>query len=85
MTITEVRGCGRQKGHTEFYRGTEYTPNFLSKLKIEIAVPSDQVEKVIEAIVEAARTGEIGDGKIFVFEMEHAVRIRTGEADEAAL
>jgi nitrogen regulatory protein P-II 2 len=85
MTVTEVRGYGRQKGHTEFYRGTEYTPNFLPKLKIEIAVKSDQVEQVIEAIIEAAKTGEIGDGKIFVFDMEHAVRIRTGEADEAAL
>ena len=85
MTATEVKGYGRQKGRTETYRGTDYTPNFLPKLKIEIAVKSDQVEKVIEAIIGAARTGEIGDGKIFVFDMERAVRIRTGEADEAAL
>jgi nitrogen regulatory protein P-II 2 len=85
MTVTEVRGYGRQKGRTEIYRGTEYTPNFLPKLKIEIAVKSDQVDKVIEAIVGAAKTDEIGDGKIFVFGLEHAVRIRTGETDEAAL
>lgn len=85
MTVTEVRGYGRQKGHTEIYRGTEYTPKFLPKLKIEIAVKSDQVDKVIEAIVGAAKTDEIGDGKIFVFALEQAVRIRTGETDEAAL
>ena len=85
LTVTEVKGYGRQKGHTEIYRGAEYTANFLPKLKIDVAVPSDKVEKVTEAIVGAAKTGEIGDGKIFVFGLEHAVRIRTGETDETAL
>jgi nitrogen regulatory protein P-II 2 len=85
MTVTETRGYGRQKGHTEIYRGAEYTANFLPKLKLEIAIPSDQVDKVTEAIIGAAKTGEIGDGKIFVFDLEHAVRIRTGETDETAL
>jgi nitrogen regulatory protein P-II 2 len=85
MSVTETKGYGRQKGHTEIYRGTEYTANFLPKLKIEVAVPSDQVDKVTEAIIGAAKTGEIGDGKIFVFGLEHAVRIRTGETDETAL
>jgi nitrogen regulatory protein P-II 2 len=85
LTVTETKGYGRQKGHTEIYRGTEYTANFLPKLKIEVAVPSDQVDKVTEAIIGAAKTGEIGDGKIFVFGLEHAVRIRTGETDETAL
>jgi nitrogen regulatory protein P-II 2 len=85
LTVTEVKGYGRQKGHTEIYRGTEYAVNFLPKVKIEVAVSADQVEKVIEAINGSAKTGQIGDGKIFVFTLEHAVRIRTGETDVAAL
>ena len=85
MTITEVRGHGRQKGHTEIYRGTEYAVSFLPKMKIEVAVDTNQVEKVIDAISKAAKTGQIGDGKIFVFGLDHAVRIRTGETDAAAL
>ena len=85
LTVTEVKGYGRQKGHTEIYRGTEYAVNFLPKIKIEVAVASDQADKVVEAIIAAAKTGQIGDGKIFVISLEHAVRIRTGEADAAAL
>jgi nitrogen regulatory protein P-II 2 len=85
LTVTEVKGYGRQKGHTEIYRGTEYAVSFLPKLKIEIAVASDQVEKVVEAISSSAKTGQIGDGKIFVFAIEQAVRIRTGESDVDAL
>jgi len=85
LTVTEVKGYGRQKGHTEIYRGTEYAVNFLPKVKIEVAVDSPQVDKVVEAITAAARTGQIGDGKIFVLALDHAVRIRTGEADAAAL
>ena len=85
MTVTEVKGYGRQKGHTEIYRGTEYAVSFLPKLKVEVAVPSNQVDKVIEAITGAAKTGQIGDGKIFVMGIEHAVRIRTGETDASAL
>jgi nitrogen regulatory protein P-II 2 len=85
MTVTEVKGYGRQKGHTEIYRGAEYAVSFLPKLKIEVAVPSEQVDKVIEAITGAAKTGQIGDGKIFVFGLDHAVRIRTGETDASAL
>ena len=85
MTVTEVKGYGRQKGHTEIYRGTEYAVSFLPKLKVEVAVASDQVDKVIEAITAAAKTGQIGDGKIFVLDLESAVRIRTGETDAAAL
>jgi nitrogen regulatory protein P-II 2 len=85
LTVTEVKGYGRQKGHTEIYRGTEYAVNFLPKVKIEVAVDSDQVDKVVQAITSAAKTGQIGDGKIFVFPIDHAVRIRTGEADAAAL
>jgi nitrogen regulatory protein P-II 2 len=85
LTVTEVKGYGRQKGHTEIYRGAEYAVSFLPKLKIEIAVPSEQVDGIIAAIAGAARTGQIGDGKIFVFELDHAVRIRTGETDSAAL
>jgi nitrogen regulatory protein P-II 2 len=85
MTATEVKGYGRQKGHTEIYRGTEYAVSFLPKVKIEIAVPSAQVDKVIETITAAAKTGQIGDGKIFVFSIEQAYRIRTGETDDAAL
>jgi nitrogen regulatory protein P-II 2 len=85
LTVTEVKGYGRQKGHTEIYRGAEYAVSFLPKLKIEVAVASDQVDKVVEAIVTSAKTGQIGDGKIFVFTIDHAVRIRTGETDAAAL
>jgi nitrogen regulatory protein P-II 2 len=85
LTVTEVKGYGRQKGHTEIYRGTEYAVSFLPKIKIEVAVDADQVDRVIEGITAAAKTGQIGDGKIFVFSLDHAVRIRTGETDAAAL
>ena len=85
LTVTEVKGYGRQKGHTEIYRGTEYAVSFLPKIKIEIAVDSDQVTKVVQAITGAAKTGQIGDGKIFVINIDHAMRIRTGETDSAAL
>jgi nitrogen regulatory protein P-II 2 len=85
LTVTEVKGYGRQKGHTEIYRGTEYAVAFLPKLKIEVAVSSDQVDKVVDAISSSAKTGQIGDGKIFVFALEHAIRIRTGETDTDAL
>jgi nitrogen regulatory protein P-II 2 len=85
LTVTEVKGYGRQKGHTEIYRGAEYAVSFLPKIKIEVAVNSDQVDKTIDAITSAAKTGQIGDGKIFVINLDHAVRIRTGEADAAAL
>ena len=85
LTVTEVKGYGRQKGHTEIYRGAEYAVSFLPKIKIEVAVATDQVDKVVEAITGAAKTGQIGDGKIFVFGLDHAVRIRTGETDAAAL
>jgi nitrogen regulatory protein P-II 2 len=85
LTVTEVKGYGRQKGHTEIYRGAEYAVSFLPKLKIEVAVPSELVGKVIDAISSAAKTGQIGDGKIFVTPIETAVRIRTGEKDQDAL
>ena len=85
LTVTEVKGYGRQKGHTEIYRGAEYAVSFLPKLKIEVAVASDQVDKVVDAITGAAKTGQIGDGKIFVYQIDHAVRIRTGEKDNEAL
>jgi len=85
LTVTEVKGYGRQKGHTEIYRGTEYTVAFLPKLKIEVAVNADMADKAVEAIASAAKTGQIGDGKIFVFAIEHAVRIRTGETNADAL
>src|SRR4051812_2329046 len=85
LTVTEVKGYGRQKGHTEIYRGTEYAVNFLPKVKIEVAVDDGQADKVVEAITAAAKTGQIGDGKIFVIPLDHAVRIRTGESDSAAL
>jgi nitrogen regulatory protein P-II 2 len=85
LTVTEAKGYGRQKGHTEIYRGAEYTVNFLPKLKIEVAVASDQADQVVAAIIGAAKTGEIGDGKIFVMPLDQAVRIRTGETDETAL
>ena len=85
LTVTEVKGYGRQKGHTEIYRGAEYAVSFLPKVKIEVAVAASLVSKAVEAISTAARTGQIGDGKIFVYELEEAVRIRTGERDEEAL
>jgi nitrogen regulatory protein P-II 2 len=85
ITVTEVKGFGRQKGHTELYRGAEYVVDFLPKVKLEIAVDDSMVEKVVEAICSAANTGKIGDGKIFVYDLEHAVRIRTGETDADAL
>ena len=85
ITITEVKGFGRQKGHKEIYRGAEYVVDFLPKIKLEVAVSSDMAPKVVEAIKETARTGEIGDGKIFIIPMEKAIRIRTGEEDEDAL
>ena len=85
MTVTEVKGYGRQKGHMEIYRGAEYAVNFLPKVRLEVAVASDLAQKAVEAIGAAAKTGQIGDGKIFVFDLEQAVRIRTGETDAAAL
>jgi nitrogen regulatory protein P-II 2 len=85
LTVTEVKGYGRQKGHTEIYRGAEYAVSFLPKLKIEVAVAADTVPQVIEAIASSARTGQIGDGKIFVMPLERAIRIRTGETDADAL
>jgi nitrogen regulatory protein P-II 2 len=85
MTVTEVKGYGRQKGHTEIYRGAEYAVNFLPKMRVEVAVASEQVDKVIEAIIAAAKTGQIGDGKIFVSPIDQALRIRTGETDVDAL
>jgi nitrogen regulatory protein PII len=85
MTVTEVKGFGRQRGHTELYRGAEYVVDFVPKTRIEVAVKDGLVDQVIEAIVGAARTGKVGDGKIFVSELERAIRIRTGEADDQAL
>lgn len=85
ITVVEARGFGRQKGHTELYRGAEYVVDFLPKVKVEVVVPDDQVEKIIEAIVAAAQTGRIGDGKIFVLPVEDAIRIRTGERGENAI
>jgi nitrogen regulatory protein P-II 2 len=85
LTVTEVKGYGRQKGHTEIYRGAEYAVSFLPKLKIEVAVSADVAGRVVEAIVAAARTGQIGAGKIFVYNLDSAVRIRTGETDKDAL
>lgn len=85
MTATEVKGFGRQKGHTELYRGAEYVVDFLPKLKLEMVIPDDQLDACIDAIVTSARTGKIGDGKIFVSTVEKVVRIRTGEEDEAAI
>ncbi|MFC3692774.1 P-II family nitrogen regulator [Chenggangzhangella methanolivorans] len=85
LTVTEVKGYGRQKGHTEIYRGAEYAVSFLPKLKIEVAVAAGSVDKVVEAIAAAAKTGQIGDGKIFVYSIDQAVRIRTGETDTDAL
>ena len=85
ITVTEVKGFGRQKGHTELYRGAEYVVDFLPKIKLEVAVTSDQVDRVVEAIQGAANSGKIGDGKIFVYELERVMRIRTGELDADAL
>lgn len=85
LTVTEVKGFGRQKGHTELYRGAEYVVDFLPKIKIEVVIASSMVDTVVEAIVKAARTGKIGDGKIFISPVERVVRIRTGETDEAAI
>jgi nitrogen regulatory protein P-II 2 len=85
MTVTEVKGYGRQKGHTEIYRGAEYAVSFLPKVKIEVVVPSGTVDKAVEAIVRTSRTGQIGDGKIFVSAIDHTVRIRTGETDDSAI
>jgi nitrogen regulatory protein PII len=85
MTVTEVKGFGRQRGHTELYRGAEYVVDFVPKTRIEVAVKDGLVDQVIEAIVTAARTGKVGDGKIFVSDLERAIRIRTGEADDQAL
>ncbi len=85
MTVTEVKGFGRQKGHTELYRGAEYVVDFLPKIKIEVAVDSSLVERVIEAIAQSAKTGKIGDGKIFIYDLDQVVRIRTGETGKHAL
>ena len=85
MTVTEVKGYGRQKGHTEIYRGAEYAVNFLPKIRVEVGVADNRVDKVVETIIGAAKTGQIGDGKIFVTKIESAVRIRTGETDANAL
>ena len=85
MTITEVRGYGRQKGHTEIYRGSEYAVNFLPKIRIEVAVANEQADQVVEVIETAAKTGQIGDGKVFTTPIEQAIRIRTGETDADAL
>lgn len=85
MTVTEVKGYGRQKGHTEIYRGAEYAVNFLPKLRIEVAIADDEMDRVVEAVGSAAKTGQIGDGKIFVAPIDRALRIRTGETDADAL
>jgi len=85
LTVTEVKGYGRQRGHTEIYRGAEYAVNFLPKIKIEVAVAADRADKVVETITSTAKTGQIGDGKIFVLDVDHVVRIRTGETDTDAL
>ena len=85
LTVTEVKGFGRQKGHTELYRGAEYVVDFLPKIKVEIVVTSEMLDAVVEAIVNVARTGKIGDGKIFVTPVEQVIRIRTGETDESAI
>ena len=85
LTVTEVKGFGRQKGHTELYRGAEYVVDFLPKVKVEVVVPTGKEDAVIEAIIKAARTGKIGDGKIFVTSIERVVRIRTGETNDAAI
>ena len=84
MTVSEVRGFGRQKGHTEMYRGTEYEVDFVPKVKVEVVIPDAKLQSVLETIVKSARTGQVGDGKIFVFDMKDVIRIRTGEAGEEA-
>lgn len=85
MTVSEIKGFGRQRGHTEVYRGAEYAVDFLPKVKIEVVLPDDQIERTVEAIIEAARSGKIGDGKIFVLPVEEVIRIRTGETGETAI
>jgi nitrogen regulatory protein P-II 1 len=85
MTVTEVRGFGRQKGQAEMYRGTEYTVDFVPKVKIEVVVPSDRLQTILDTIMKAAQTGQIGDGKVFITDLTEAIRIRTGETGEAAL
>ena len=85
LTVTEVKGFGRQKGHTELYRGAEYVVDFLPKVKVEVVVSEDEVDRCVEAVIKAARTGKIGDGKIFVSQIDRVVRIRTGEEDDAAV
>jgi nitrogen regulatory protein P-II 1 len=85
MTLTEVKGYGRQKGHTELYRGSEYQIDFLPKVKIEVVVPDKMADKVVDTILKAAKTGQVGDGKIFIYDVEDAVRVRTGESGETAL
>jgi nitrogen regulatory protein P-II 1 len=85
LTVTEVKGFGRQKGHTELYRGAEYVVDFLPKVKVEVAVKDDDTDRCVDAIVKAARTGKIGDGKIFITNVERVVRIRTGELDDSAI
>ncbi len=85
MTITEVKGYGRQKGHTEMYRGSEYQIDFLPKMKIEIITPDEQVEKIVGTIIKSAKTGQVGDGKIFIYPVEEVIRVRTEESGEAAL
>jgi len=85
LTVTEVKGFGRQKGHTELYRGAEYVVDFLPKVKVEVVVPDTMLERAVDAIVKSARTGKIGDGKIFITSVEQVIRIRTGETDEAAI
>jgi len=85
MTVTEIKGYGRQKGHTELYRGAEYVVDFLPKVKVEVVVNADKVDATVNAIIEAARTGKVGDGKIFVLPVEQAIRIRTGERDQEAI
>jgi nitrogen regulatory protein P-II 1 len=85
MTVTEVRGFGRQKGQAEMYRGTEYTVDFVPKVKIEVVVPSDRLQTILDTIMKAAQTGQIGDGKVFITDLSEAIRIRTGETGEAAL
>jgi nitrogen regulatory protein PII len=85
MTVTEVKGFGRQRGHTELYRGAEYSVDFVPKSRIEVAVKADLVDRVVDAIVQAAKTGKVGDGKIFISDLDRVVRIRTGEVDDAAL
>ena len=85
MTVTEVKGFGRQKGHTEVYRGAEYAVDFLPKIKMELVLRDDQVDQAVDVIIEAARSGKIGDGKIFIFPVEEAIRIRTGERSDSAV